>query len=658
MLKSNQWNILIALLLFPFVLFGQNRIDSLYRELKSNPASLGLLNDLAAALVDIAPEKADSLAMICLPKARTDKNLTEEVRALMNIVNAAWGKSDFNKVLIYAERTAELYLSTGQKVEAASALNDAALAAYEIDLYDVALWNYRRTLNLLLETDDTENLPSVLVNLGQVHERMGHSDSAIYCYRQAIGLCQGPGFEIELTSAYGNLGLVYRNIGNFDLALENYTKARDISVTIDDKESMATDLNNIASLYVHWENYAMAREYFQLALDIYQNSSRQDKVEVTMSNLALLYQKEGKYDSALALFNTAYAIASKLGRTGSMAVKLSNIGIIYYELGNYDTAIYFQKEALRIGRDLGRMFAVCSALQNLGEIYLAKNDLPASRSNLEEALDCADEIQARTILEKVYKSQSQLFEKMGNTQEAFNAYKKYIAIKDSVFTKQSQDKLAELEAVYQNEKKQQQIQLLLNNKALNEARIRKNHILFYWLSSGLLILLISSAFIFTLFVQKARANRMLVEKNLKLMEQDDYDEMTLGIRNSLTIGDEEKIRLISELNRLIKQEKIFTRKLLTLNELAESLGTNTAYLSRIINVDFQDNFPNFINQLRIQEAQKMFTGNKHKFMTIEGIADSVGFHSRSVFNVYFKKFSGVTPSVFIKNLEKVSQPQT
>jgi AraC-like DNA-binding protein len=60
-----------------------------------------------------------------------------------------------------------------------------------------------------------------------------------------------------------------------------------------------------------------------------------------------------------------------------------------------------------------------------------------------------------------------------------------------------------------------------------------------------------------------------------------------------------------------------------------------------------------MNQLRIQEAQKMFAEGKHKIMSIEGIADAVGFHSRSVFNLHFKKFSGVTPSVFIANLKTV-----
>ncbi|MBE0638423.1 MAG: tetratricopeptide repeat protein [Bacteroidales bacterium] len=644
---------LTVLLLLNLTVFGQHRIDSLYFILKSNPKNLTVLNDLSEALTQSAPIEADSLAQIALKLAKSQKKLQEEARAAVNIVNAAWVTRDFQKLLEHAELAAGLYEQLNEPLESARYLNDAALAAYEIDLYEVSLKNYRKALEILLELEDDENIPSVLVNIAQVYDMMGSYDSAIYFSNQAIGLSQIPGYESELGSAYSNLGLVYKKMGEFDKALENYKKAYDLSVTQSDSNMMAIDLNNIASLYSHWEKYMLARDYFEQALTIYQKSGKWDGVEIAMNNIANILQNEGKYDSALVMYHESLAIARKMGRTGSVAVKLSNIGTLFYELKNYDSAIVYQNEALEISQSIGRKDAVCKTLQNLGDIYLAKDELNLAGKYFDEAQLCAEELNAKTTLEKIFKSKSELQEKLGNPEKALEYHKMYVAVKDSVYTAESQEKLAEMEAIYENEKKQKEIELLMKDKELNRERIRKSQLMLYWIGSGLLILLAATGVITALFIQKVKSNRKLVEKNLELIKHQECDLVPQG-NNSLSINEEEKSRLLKELTHLIRKEKVFTQKQLTLNDLADMLNTNTTYLSHIINTDFNLPFTDFLNQMRVQESQKLFVTGRHKTMTIEAIADMVGFHSRSNFNVQFKKFAGVTPSVFIKNLTSVS----
>jgi tetratricopeptide (TPR) repeat protein len=641
-------------LLLNFTVFGQQRIDSLYFILKSNPTNLTALNDLSAALTKSAPIEADSLAMIALELAKSQKNLQEEARAAVNIVNAAWTTRDFQKLLEHAELAAECYKQMGEPLESARYLNDAALAAYEIDLYEVSLKNYRETLEILLEIEDEENIPSVLVNIAQVYEMIGDYDSSIYFSNQVIGLSQMPGFEIELSSAYSNLGLIYKKTGEFDKALEKYKAAYDISVAQSDSGMMATDLNNIAALYTHWKKYALARDYLEQALAIYQKAGKMDAIEIALNNIAHILQYEGKYDSALVMYHESLSIARKMGRTGSVAVKLSNIGTLYFELKNYDSAIIYQKEALDISQSVGRKDATCKMLHNLGDIYLAKDQLGQAGKYYDEAQLCAEELNARTTLEMVFKSKAELYEKLGNPQKALEYHRMYVAVKDSIFTAESTEKLAEMEAIYKNEKKQKEIELLMKDKALNQERIRKNQLMLYWIGSGLLIFLVATAIITALFVQKSKSNRKLVEKNLELMRKEECDELNVLMKTTTEISEEEKTRLVSELEALIKNEKIFTIRQLTLNDLAVRLNSNTSYLSSIINNDFGQPFKEFINHYRIREAQKMFTKGDHKTMTIEAIANTVGFNSRSTFHTVFRKFTGVTPTVFIRNIEKIA----
>ena len=117
---------------------------------------------------------------------------------------------------------------------------------------------------------------------------------------------------------------------------------------------------------------------------------------------------------------------------------------------------------------------------------------------------------------------------------------------------------------------------------------------------------------------------------------------------SSSLSNDEKQRIAKELKDLLENKRIFLDNHLSLDDLAIELNTNRQYLSQIINEIYNNNFYQLINKYRIEEAEKMFFNKKHKQMTIMGIANSVGFNSKSTFYTLFKKNTGYTPSEFIE----------
>lgn len=85
---------------------------------------------------------------------------------------------------------------------------------------------------------------------------------------------------------------------------------------------------------------------------------------------------------------------------------------------------------------------------------------------------------------------------------------------------------------------------------------------------------------------------------------------------------------------------------ITLDILAEKLNIASRDLSLVFNRHFDSNFYEFINRYRIEEAMKMLADPKHKTKTITHIYLDVGFNSKSVFNTFFKKHVGKTPSEY------------
>lgn len=109
----------------------------------------------------------------------------------------------------------------------------------------------------------------------------------------------------------------------------------------------------------------------------------------------------------------------------------------------------------------------------------------------------------------------------------------------------------------------------------------------------------------------------------------------------------EKVKsLAHRLKTYMETEKPFLNEDLSLPLLAEQSEISRPYLSQIINQEYQMNFYDFVNRYRVEEAKERLISEDHKHLSVLGIAFDCGFKSKSSFNRYFKKYSGVSPSEF------------
>jgi AraC-like DNA-binding protein len=105
--------------------------------------------------------------------------------------------------------------------------------------------------------------------------------------------------------------------------------------------------------------------------------------------------------------------------------------------------------------------------------------------------------------------------------------------------------------------------------------------------------------------------------------------------------------------RVMRQEKVFIDPELKMGRVAELLNLPVQSLSQIINEKFGQNFSEFINAFRVEEAKKKLLDSNNRHLTILAIAYEVGFNSKSAFNAAFKKATNQTPSQFIRNHNRV-----
>ncbi len=120
--------------------------------------------------------------------------------------------------------------------------------------------------------------------------------------------------------------------------------------------------------------------------------------------------------------------------------------------------------------------------------------------------------------------------------------------------------------------------------------------------------------------------------------------------SNLTAGDSK--RLVEQLQQHMKTRKPYLEPELTLEQLATQLSIRPKILSQVINESLNQNFFDFVNRYRIEDAKQLLTNPEDKKITVLEVLYEVGFNSKSSFNTLFKKHTGLTPSEFKrKNLK-------
>lgn len=106
------------------------------------------------------------------------------------------------------------------------------------------------------------------------------------------------------------------------------------------------------------------------------------------------------------------------------------------------------------------------------------------------------------------------------------------------------------------------------------------------------------------------------------------------------------------LNVMVTSHEIYNSDF-SISTLADLVGEPYYEVSGAINCCYGNNFKTLLNDHRIQKACRLLGDeNISGRQTIESIAESLGFKSRTYFNAIFKKYTGLTPTVYI-GLSKV-----
>ncbi|TGL42034.1 helix-turn-helix domain-containing protein [Leptospira langatensis] len=143
-------------------------------------------------------------------------------------------------------------------------------------------------------------------------------------------------------------------------------------------------------------------------------------------------------------------------------------------------------------------------------------------------------------------------------------------------------------------------------------------------------------------------SRNIEEKNSLLEALSEFINKPRYVRSKISGLDVDES--LSALEALMNEEKPFLQEEITIQLVANKIGLSTHQLSELLNSRLGMGFAAYINSKRIEEAKRLLhTGEDN----ILNIAFTVGFGSKTSFNVEFKKSTGLTPKQYKSTMQKL-----
>jgi AraC-like DNA-binding protein len=117
-----------------------------------------------------------------------------------------------------------------------------------------------------------------------------------------------------------------------------------------------------------------------------------------------------------------------------------------------------------------------------------------------------------------------------------------------------------------------------------------------------------------------------------------------------SLSEERKEEVLKKLTELLEQKKYFTKNTISLADIAKSINEQPHHVSQVINEKLDKNFFDLLSYYRIEEAKRILKQESSQNLTIEEIAEQVGYNSKAAFNKAFKESTRMTPSEYKRQI--------
>lgn len=376
-------------------------------------------------------------------------------------------------------------LSQTQELDSLQKLAQSATGEKQIDLYiqiasraatvhaDTAMFFVKKASALAEQTGRRADKMLTVFMTGRVLSLKGNYALSMKYFNESLEMAQQEKHDSITACSLHGLGNSLWQLGKHAEALEKHFGALRLREKIKDTRGIAVSKTNIGMVYQSQNKWSLAETYVLDALALFKEMDDPALQLLTMHTLANIYGPQGKIKEAFDLDEKGIAIAEKTNNELAKSLFYDNMGNCYLfgDPPNYQKAFEYFTKTLLIDSAFSNKKQMSDSYVNLGGVFFEQKKYAEAVPYLQRSILLAEEsgyIQGKV---KALKMLSTAYRQSGQTDEAFAILQQAMNAKDSLVNASSEARIAEMQTVYETEKKQQRIDL-------QEAQLsKKNYLL-------------------------------------------------------------------------------------------------------------------------------------------------------------------------------------
>ena len=525
----------------------------------------------------------------------------------------------------------------------------------------------------------------------------GHSDTALVYYMVACNRMNdklSDKDKQQCAMAYLKKGNILYMKGNYAGALSAYFSGLRINNDCKAKHETGRFYNNIANVYCVFGDYVKGLSYYKKGYEFCHKYGDKANAYKILANMTAVSTQIGNTKEARKYHRMSEMVKNPADKENCY-MSIFNFALILMTEKNYREAINTCKDLLdyAVNNKMSPRY-ICSAYRELYKNYMS---LGNRDSTLKYLRLCESTAVKHGILHScldVLVKYADFYDSVGNYKAASRYRARYQHEKDSIFDTNKFDAVKNEQTLYEMDKYDKYIASLNAREkerlqTISRQRLTIAGVTVVTAVIGVLLLLVyrqkgkidksyNDLFVINRdFVKQQEFTRQrMFELNNRLKSSeaelaalrasqkqptdgagevpdtattaDDAD----GKNKTLAISEDMRRKLLDAVIDVMENSTEFCSSDFSLARLASLVGSNSKYVSLVINDTFHKTFKNYVNDYRIRLAcLRMADTGTYGSYTLNAIAESVGFKSYTTFVELFRKVVGITPSMYKDKLK-------